>query len=294
MGHKFATCALDSANLPKKSNFQKHKGLDAITGKSNFDISEWMLIRLLESMNGGTGALAMLCKTSTARRVLSHAWKNGFALEQASIYAIDADLHFDAAVGAVLLFASCRPGGCVCDARVFGSLNSTDERQLMGLKDGMLLADMAAYDRWKHLCGESHLKWRSGIKHDCSAVMELRPEGRKYRNGLDQLVELEDDSLYPMLKSSEVAKGCSSCNRRVMLVTQRRVGDDTRSIERQAPKTWAYLESHRVPPPKAGQHDLSRSSGVLDLRRRRLQFCTVEGGYQRLLQRACGFLRSDR
>ncbi len=48
-----------------------------------------------------------------------------------------------------------------------------------------------------------------------------------------------------MLKSSEVAKGCSSCNRRVMLVTQRRVGDDTRSIERQAPKTWAYLESHR-------------------------------------------------
>ena len=174
MGHKFATCALDSANLPKKSNFQKHKGLDAITGKSNFDISEWMLIRLLESMNGRTGALAMLCKTSTARRVLSHAWKNGFALEQASIYAIDADLHFDAAVGAVLLFASCRPGGCVCDARVFGSLNSTDERQLMGLKDGMLLADMAAYDRWKHLCGESHLKWRSGIKHDCSAVMELR------------------------------------------------------------------------------------------------------------------------
>jgi methylase of polypeptide subunit release factors len=39
--------SLGSSNLPEKSNFQGHVGLDAITGKSNFDISEWMLIRLL-------------------------------------------------------------------------------------------------------------------------------------------------------------------------------------------------------------------------------------------------------
>jgi len=39
-----------SENLPKKSNFQGLRGLDARTGKSNFDIAEWMLIRLIEAL----------------------------------------------------------------------------------------------------------------------------------------------------------------------------------------------------------------------------------------------------
>ena len=41
------TSALASPNLPSKSNFQNRKGLDAVTGKANFDISEWMLIQLM-------------------------------------------------------------------------------------------------------------------------------------------------------------------------------------------------------------------------------------------------------
>jgi methylase of polypeptide subunit release factors len=43
---------LGSTNLPKKSNFQKHTGLHALTGKSNFDISEWMLLKMLDWLNG--------------------------------------------------------------------------------------------------------------------------------------------------------------------------------------------------------------------------------------------------
>ena len=58
---------LGSRNLPIKSNFQKHDGLDALTGKANFDISEWMLMRLVEALNGRRGTLAMLCKAATAQ-----------------------------------------------------------------------------------------------------------------------------------------------------------------------------------------------------------------------------------
>ncbi len=39
--------AIGGTNLLSKSNFQGLNGFDAITGKSNFDISEWMLIQLL-------------------------------------------------------------------------------------------------------------------------------------------------------------------------------------------------------------------------------------------------------
>jgi len=38
---------LKGSNLPQKSNFQKYTGFEAITGKANFDISEWMLIQYL-------------------------------------------------------------------------------------------------------------------------------------------------------------------------------------------------------------------------------------------------------
>ena len=65
---------LNSANLPEKSNFQAHKGLDAITGKSNFDISEWMGIRLLEELSGRDATIALLLKVAVARKLLQRAW----------------------------------------------------------------------------------------------------------------------------------------------------------------------------------------------------------------------------
>ena len=82
---------LGSRNLPTKTNFQNRNGLDAITGKANFDISEWMLIRLLDAMNGRRGAIAMLCKSSVARKALYHAWKNDIKIERAAIHRIEAD-----------------------------------------------------------------------------------------------------------------------------------------------------------------------------------------------------------
>ena len=77
--------ALGSQNLPQKTNFQKHVGLDALTGKSNFDISEWMLIRLLELLRDWQATLVMLCKTAVARKALVHAWKSGIGVQAAEM-----------------------------------------------------------------------------------------------------------------------------------------------------------------------------------------------------------------
>ncbi len=235
---------LGSQNLPIKSNFQGRNGLDAITGKANFDISEWMLLRLLEAMNGRRGTLAMLCKSAVARKALLHGWKNQIALERSAIYRIEAGLHFEAAVDAALLVTHFRPGTHDLRANVYSRLHGdTEPETVIGYADGMLLADMAAYHRWKHLCGEEVRKWRSGIKHDCSKIMEVRKEEAKYRNGLGELVDLEDAYLFPMLKSSQVARGGGSTNR-YMLVPQRTMGGDTKEIERRAPRTWNYLKAH--------------------------------------------------
>ena len=110
---------LGSQNLPAKSNFQGRNGLDAVTGKANFDISEWMLIRLLETMNGRCGALAMLCKSSVGRKTLFHGWKHGIALERSALYRIEADSHFNAAVDAALLVTHFGPGRTTVKPRSF-------------------------------------------------------------------------------------------------------------------------------------------------------------------------------
>jgi hypothetical protein len=236
--------SLKSNNLPKKTNFQNHSGLDALTGKSNFDISEWMLIKLLELLAGRNATLAMLCKTAVARKVLVHAWKTGIRLADAEIHSIDTAMFFDAAVHACLLVCYVAPSGLNDNCRVYGRLGGDEPTRIIGFRDGRPVADVPAYNRWKHLEGKEFYKWRSGVKHDCSTVMELRKEGTQYRNGLGELVELEDDYLFPMLKSSELANGRTKTPLRWMVVTQRSVGGDTGGISVRAPKTWKYLSEH--------------------------------------------------
>ena len=123
---------LGSENLPAKSNFQNRNGLDAITGKANFDISESKLIRLLEAMNGWLGTLAILCKASVARRTLLHGWKNEITLEHSAICRIEAGLHFDVAVDAVLLLTHFRPGTHDAEAKVYSRLSDADEETVIG------------------------------------------------------------------------------------------------------------------------------------------------------------------
>ena len=236
---------IGGSNLPVKSNFQRHAGLDAITGKSNFDISEWMLIRELEWLNGQTGTLAMLCKKAVARKVLMYAWKNSMQLCGADIYAVDAKIHFNASVESCLLVCDLSPSCTSRECRVHPKLQHTPEVGTFGLRDARLVADICAYERWKSLAGKSKgYNWRSGIKHDCAEVMEFQKEGTGYRNGLGEHTELEENFLYPLVKSSRLANGREVKPDRWMLVTQRRIGENTDHIKQVAPKTWKYLCDH--------------------------------------------------
>ena len=239
-----ALSSLDGSNSPEKVNFQNHRGIDAITGKSNFDISEWMLLKTLDWIAGKHAVMAMLCKTTVARKVLHYAWKTGMPLAQAGIYRIDATAHFGVAADACLLVVATSSASKSAECRIYDSLSEHSAPTVMKYDRGRLLADVVAYQSWRHLEGSGRQTWRSGIKHDCSKIMELQEVDGEYRNGLGKNVNLESDYLYPMLKSSDIAKVCEPRPSRLMLVPQRFVGEDTSLIERRAPQTWAYLENH--------------------------------------------------
>ncbi|MGX8273437.1 N-6 DNA methylase [Brevundimonas diminuta] len=235
---------LQSSNLPQKSNFQGLSGIDAMTGKSNFDISEWMLLRYLDWLERSGGWIAVLVKTAVARKVLMSAWKRRYPIADAAIYRIDAMRHFSAAVDACLFLARVEPGKCIADCRVYERLEAPAPDHVMGYHDGLMITDVGAYKSCGDLAGpDPHYVWRSGVKHDCSRVMEFTSDGGVLANGSGERVQLEDEFLFPLLKSSDVHKG-KALGHRYMLVPQRSVGECTSHIESRAPQTWSYLRSH--------------------------------------------------
>ncbi|MBX3413209.1 MAG: hypothetical protein KF708_11015 [Pirellulales bacterium] len=235
---------LQSGNLPEKANFQKLNGIDALTGKSNFDISEWMLMRLLEALDGTDSSLAMLCKTTVARRVLAYAWKRKLSFERTAIYSIDANAEFDVSVNACLFTCHLSTRGTSQDCDLYAGLDAAQPLRKMGWRDAQMVTNVAAFERWGHLLGDSPFQWRSGIKHDCSKVMELTYDEVQYRNGMGESVDLETDYLYPMFKSSDLANGKVQKTNRWMLVTQCAANEDTSLLQDAAPRTWDYLTSH--------------------------------------------------
>lgn len=239
-----AVGSMGGGNLPKKSNFQQLSGFEAITGKSNFDISEWMLTHLLGCLSGRAAILAMLCKTVVARKVLRGAWSRELQISRSAMYAIDASFHFGVSVDACLLVCTIGPRAGNAECEVYSSLKTSQRESTFGYRGGRLIADVEASRKYSYLLGTCALKWRSGVKHDCTRVMELRAKGGDtFENGLGEVVSLESTYLYPMLKSSELMDR-DAISSRYMIVTQRCVGDNTLRIERDAPRTWKYLQSH--------------------------------------------------
>ena len=238
-----ALASLDSQNLPSKSNFQQHKGFAAKTGKANFDIAEWMLIKLIESLGNSSACLAMLCKTATARKVLRYFWNKNACISNTSVHKIDAGKYFGVAVDACLFVTFVGNGKKSKNAKIYSDLSFKNKIGHMGLVKDELVADIDLYEEYKFIDGCNVYGWRSGIKHDAAKVMELKKVDETYVNGFGESCVLENEYLFPLLKSSDIANQRLH-PRRYVIITQQRVGDDTESISMYAPKTWAYLERY--------------------------------------------------
>ena len=235
---------IGGANMPAKSNFQGHNGFDAISGKANFDISEWMLLEVLRWFDGRSGDIAMLVKTAVARKVLAYAERQRIGVREAFLIGIDAKKEFNASVDACLLVIrmTANRAQASYDYRVYSDLSATAFKRV-GHRDGLTVGDLDAYARTRSLVGISPQKWRSGVKHDASGVMEFRQTTDGLVNGLGEVVDLEPKYLYPLLKGSDVGSA-KTWRGMFALVTQRFVGESTTGIRDEAPRTWAYLEKH--------------------------------------------------
>ena len=234
-----------SKNIPEKYNFQDLTGLEAMTGKSNFDISEWILIQLLEFISGSSSSIAFLIKTSVARKLFQYITKKQILVSNLSIREIDAKEHFGVSVDACLFQAhgtKTLPDRYVCS--VYSSLDEKIPNKIMGMTEQKLVSNVVAYEALSHIDQGSEFKWRSGVKHDASKIMEFDMQDNKLINGLSEVVDLPFEYLYPMYKSSHISKSHIGSPTKYMLVTQKKIGEETKQIEKSSPETWNYLLEH--------------------------------------------------
>jgi len=238
--------ASGGSNGPVRSNLKRLRGIDARTGDSNFDISEAIWLKLIRELSPQEPTMALLCKSAVARAVLQRIQADDLPVTRARLWKIETWRWFKAAVEACLLVVEVGPGPRATEAEVFDSLSDLEPGSTLGLIDHQLIADLDAYQSVAFADGRSSLVWRQGIKHDASPVMELTEgqDGRLF-NKLGEVVDVEPDFVFPLLKGSDLGGIETDRPRRSVIVTQNRLGDDTETLESRAPRLWAYLVGHR-------------------------------------------------
>ncbi len=237
---------LNSENLPTKSNFKARTGFGAKTGESNFDIAEFIWIKLIKELAWSRPTIALLCKTAVARNVLAYAERAALPISSAEIYLVDAKKWFDAAVDACLFRVDVGFGETNYGASLYADLEAETPQSVLAMANGSIVSNYAVYEEYNFLEGESPVVWRQGIKHDAAPIMELTVENGNLRNRLGEAVSVESEHVYPLLKSSDLNSDDNPEPRFRVLVTQKELGAGTMDLVRQAPHLWRYLSSHEV------------------------------------------------
>ncbi len=231
---------------PERSNSRRVRGIDAMTGGSNFDISEAIWLKLIRELAPERPTIALLCKSAVARAVLRAIGLDDLPVARASIRRIDAPRWFRAGVDACLLEVEVGPGPKAAEAPVFPDLAATEPASILGLAGDRLIADVDAYRRSSFADGACPLTWRQGVKHDASPVMELvQGEDGRLRNGRGEVVDIETDYVFPLLKGTDLAGAKRPRPSRSVIATQRGLADDTAGLEGVAPRLWSYLDENR-------------------------------------------------
>ena len=236
--------SIGSENIPLKDNFKGLKGLDAITGKGNFDIAEYIILQLLSEFANYNCYIAMLCKNIVAKNIVRDLPKYDFHLSDIRFLTFDAMSVFNVSCEAGLLLM--KYGGkddskLVCDVYEFN--DPSKKVRSFGWVDNNFISNIQAYNAGSSIDGKCPFVWRQGIKHDCSKVMELSFDERTkcLRNGFKEPVEIEDLYVYPMLKSSDLKGQIITQSRKRVIVPQKKIKEVTDNIQELSPKLWSYL-----------------------------------------------------
>lgn len=234
---------LGSDNVPAKANFKRAKGIDAITGTSNFDICEYIILRLIAEYRDTNAVISMLCKTSVARNVFKELKRSHIHFSACDVLRFDAAKVFDVSTSACVLVIELSDHAVSPDVcNVYDFEDPETVRSRFGYSGGQFYSDLDADT--ESFDGRCCFEWRQGVKHDCSRVMELTRQDGTLQNSRRESVDIEDDLVFPLIKSSMFKAPVIHSFSRFVIVTQKKAREETGHLAREVPKTWGYLNDN--------------------------------------------------
>lgn len=235
--------ALGSDNLPLKGNFKGLKGIDAITGASNFDICEYIILQLINEYRDSNTDIAMLCKTSVARNVFKKLKRNYINFTACDMLKFDAAKVFGINASACVLVVQLSEKNVSSDVcNVYDFENPKTVKSQFGYIDGQFYSKLDG--ETENFDGHCCFEWRQGVKHDCSKVMELTMRNGTLQNGQKETVQIENDIVFPLIKSSMFKTPVIHNFSKYVIVTQKKVREETGHLEHEFPKAWKYLSDN--------------------------------------------------
>ena len=236
---------LESNNLPSKSNFKNHSGLDAMTGKGNFDIGEYITLMMFDAFQHSQGNFAFLVKNSVIKNVVFDQKQRNYKIAGLQKLSIDSKKEFNVSVEASLLYCQFnKPSQFICNE--FDFYNNSKLVNNFGWVHDKFVSNIEHYKHSNDIDGLCPFEWRQGIKHDCSSIMEFDRENGHFINGLKQEITLEEDLVYGLLKSSDLKQTVIDKTRKFVIITQKKVGQDTTFIKKDFPNTYNYLQNNKA------------------------------------------------
>lgn len=238
----WATNSNLSYNLPKKINFRGLRGIEALTGSSNFDICEYIILKLLDEYKYTNSTICMLCKTSVARNVILEMSRNHISYQKVEMLNFNSNKVFGISASACIFVIRLSKergstGEVVCEVKDFDKKSAIDTLTVSGdtIKTASTKTDLE---------GKCQLVWRQGVKHDCGKVMELDLKDGEYINKGKTPVHIESNLVFPLVKSSHFKKPIMHEFSKFVIVTQTKPKQDTSYIQSEYPLTWKYLNDN--------------------------------------------------
>src|SRR5581483_1393277 len=200
-------------------------------------------LRLLDLFASRKGTLAFLVKNATSRNVIELLPKKQYRVAHLRTLQIDAAREFDVAVDASIFVAELGAARTEQTCQVASFVQPRQVIREFGWVGDKFVSEVKKYQANARMDGESIFIWRQGLKHDCARIMELDVREEKLFNGEGEEVSIEAPYLYWLLKSSDL-QVFEALPRKKVIVTQKKLGEDTSALRERAPYLWNYLVKH--------------------------------------------------
>ncbi|HUY01386.1 MAG TPA: N-6 DNA methylase [Candidatus Deferrimicrobium sp.] len=234
---------LNSTNVPFKSNIKGDRGIEALTGKGNFDIAEFIILQMIQQFSNRKGKVAMLCKTSVTKNLVRDFKRLNLKASNFKLLLIDSQKVFN--INAEAGFFVADLGISIDHSCIVSPLDNPDyPAKKFGWINDRFVSNIELYEKYNYIDGKSPFIWRHGIKHDALKVMVLTIKDKIMLNGLNEIVDIETDLLYPYIKSSDLKKRVIKNINRQVIITQTSLNQDTEFIASAYPRLWDYLMNH--------------------------------------------------